>query len=60
MSNDEECIQRMTATLRSAIELERKDHRPDGGAIMAAVGALFDEPRSVSAEDAKHQQPPAA
>jgi hypothetical protein len=60
MSNDEECIRRMTATLRSAIEHERKDHRHDGDAVDAAVGALFDEPRSVTAENAKHRQPPAA
>jgi hypothetical protein len=60
MSNDEECIRRMTATLRSAIEHERKDHRQDSDAVDAAVGALFDEPRSMPAADAKHRQPPAA
>jgi hypothetical protein len=60
MSNDEECIRRMTAALRTAIEHERKDQRHDGDAIQAAIGALFDEPRSVAAEDARHRQPPAA
>jgi hypothetical protein len=60
MSNDEECIQHMAATLRTAIEHERKDQRPHGGAIEAAIGALLDAPHSVSADNAKQGQPPAA
>ena len=60
MSNDQECITRMTATLRSALEHEREDHREDRNAIEAAIGALLDEPRSVDAQNAKRQEPPAA
>jgi hypothetical protein len=60
MSNDEDCIQRITATLRSAIEHEREDHRHDGDAVDAAVGALFDEPRAVTAREADHRESPAA
>jgi hypothetical protein len=60
MSNDEECIRRLTATLRSAIELERKDHDEDSTAIDAAVGALFDESRAVRAEDTKSREHSAA
>jgi predicted ATPase len=53
-------ITRVAATLRSAIEHERVDHREDGNAINAAVGALFDEPSSAGAQHATHREPPPA
>jgi hypothetical protein len=58
MPNDEECIKRMAETLRRALEHERKDNGPDDRAVMAAVGAFFDDPRVTTAKIAKERQPP--
>jgi hypothetical protein len=46
MSSDEDWVRRVAATLRSALEHERTAPRQGGDAIKAAVGAIFDDPRS--------------
>lgn len=60
MSSDEDWVRRMAATLRSALEQERTVPRQDDDAIKAAVGAIFDDPRSESGRATKDRRPDAS